>query len=95
MLVPHPEALYLGVSFNIEIGVFGVNEFNLFVFVKGADASVRLELVGWNDKAREYLREFFDGDIERVRGTQFGDNIAKIAYITERSVMEPDAFRGV
>jgi len=95
MLVPHPEALYLGVSFNIEIGVFGVNEFNLFVFVKGADASVRLELVGWNDKAREYLREFFDGDIERVRGTRFGDNIAKIAYITERSVMEPDAFRGV
>jgi len=72
-----------------------VNEFNLFVFFKGADASVRLDLVGWGGKAREYLRSNFAGDLERVRGTRFGDNIAKIAYITERSVMEPDIFRGV
>lgn len=41
------------------------------------------------------MRDFFAGDIERVRGTRFGDNIAKIAYMAERAVMEPNTFRGV
>ena len=72
-----------------------MTQFNLFVFVKGADVSVRQELISWNSKAGEYLHDFFDGDLERIRGTQFGDSLAKIVYITERSVMEPALFRGV
>lgn len=69
-----------------------MNEFNL---VKGANAEVLRELQGWTDKIKDYLRDFFDGNLERVRGTRFGDNIAKVTYITERVTMEPDIFRGV
>lgn len=68
---------------------------NQFDVVRGVDASVRNQIIAWNDKIRDYLRYFFDGDIERVRGTQFGDNIAKITYIAERIIMEPGTFRGV
>lgn len=68
---------------------------NKFDFVKGADTSVRSQIIGWNDKVREYLRDFFDGDIERVRGTEFSDSISKIAYLIEKAVTEPDTFRGV
>jgi hypothetical protein len=69
-----------------------MNEFN---FVKGADAFAFRDLAGWNDKLTEYLRSFFNGEIERVRGTQFGDSIAKISALIETAVTEPSSFRGV
>lgn len=69
-----------------------MNEFSLF---KGADAEVLREIQGWTDKIEDYLRDLFDGNLERVRGTRFGDNIAKVTYIPERITMEPDIFRGV
>lgn len=68
---------------------------NQFDAVRGADTSVRSQIIGWNDKVREYLREFFASDIERVQGTEFGDAISKIAYLTEKVLTEPDTFRGV
>lgn len=68
---------------------------NEFYLVQGASAEVIQDIDGWNNRVRDYLRDFFDGDIERVRGTRFGDNIAKITYMTERVVMEPNTFRGV
>lgn len=68
---------------------------NLFSFVKSADAGVLQDIGRWNDATANYLRDFFAGDIERVRGTRFGDNIAKIAYMAETAVMEPNTFRGV
>jgi hypothetical protein len=68
---------------------------NEFYLVQGASAEVLQDIDGWNNRVRDYLRDFFDGDIERVRGTRFGDNIAKITYMTERAVMEPNTFRGV
>lgn len=69
-----------------------MNEFSL---VKGADAEVLRQIQGWSDKIREYMRDLFDTDFARVRGTRFGDNIAKITYIAERVVMKPNSFRGV
>lgn len=72
-----------------------VLKMNEFYLVKGADAEVIQDIDGWNDKIRDYLRDFFDGEVERVRGTRFGDNIAKIIYMIERAVMEPNTFRGV
>jgi len=69
-----------------------VNEFD---FVKGADTSVRSQIIGWNDKVREYLRKFFDGDSERVRGIDFGDSISKIVYLIEKVVTESDTFIAV
>lgn len=66
-----------------------------FNFVKGADAEVLREIDTWLNKIENYLHDFFSGERERVKGTQFGDNIAKVTYIAERSVMEPNAFRGV
>lgn len=68
---------------------------NKFSLVKGANAEVLREFQGWTYKIEDYLRDFFDANIERVRSTRFGDNIAKITYITERVTMEPDIFRGV
>ncbi len=68
-----------------------MNEFN---FVKGADASVRSQLIGWNDKLIEYLCDLFDSDIERVQGTSFGDSVAKISDLIEKAVTEPSSFRG-
>lgn len=68
---------------------------NEFYLVKGVDAEILQDIDGWNNKVRDYLRDFFAGEIERVRGTQFGDNIAKIIYMTERAVMEPNIWRGV
>ena len=56
---------------------------NEFYLVQGASAEVLQDIDGWNNRVRDYLRDFFDGDIERVRGTRFGDNIAKITYMTE------------
>lgn len=66
-----------------------------FKFVKGADAEVLREIDGWLNKIENYLRDFFSGERERVRGTQFGDNIAKVTYIASSAVMEPNIFRGV
>lgn len=63
--------------------------------MKNADVEVRRDLVNWNSKATEYLREFFNGDFERVIGTRFGDNIIKLAVLIEKALIEPDTFRGV
>lgn len=68
---------------------------NVFTPVKVASASVREEVAEWNNKAREYLRDFFDGDIQHFQGTEFGDNIAKMAILLEKVLTEPENFRGV
>lgn len=87
------EALYLGCSYIYCVWYHQkMIEFN---FVKVADAEVLREIDNWLNKIENYLHDFFNGERERVRGTQFGDNIAKVTYIAERSVMEPNAFRGV
>lgn len=68
---------------------------NEFDFVKGADAEVRQNIANWEDKADDYLEEFFNNEMERVYGTQFGDNLALIAEIAENSITAPETFRGV
>ncbi len=69
-----------------------VNEFD---FVKGADAEVRQDIANWEDKADDYIEEFFNNQMERVYGTQFGDNLALIAEIAENATTAPETFRGV
>lgn len=69
----------------------GVNEFDV---VKSADAQVQQDITQWEDKADEYVSEFFD-DIESIYGTRFGDNLALIADIAENATAEPETFRGV
>lgn len=69
-----------------------MNEFSLVV---EADAEVQREIDGWLDKIRQYLRDFFESDIERTLGTEFGDCISKVIYLADRAVAEPDTFRGV
>lgn len=68
---------------------------NVFTPVKFGTASVREEIAGWNNKVREYLRDFFGGDIQCVQGTEVSDNIAKIAVLLEKVLTEPENFRGV
>ena len=69
-----------------------MNEFRL---VKGADIEVLGEIQGWTNKIEAYVRDLFGGQLERVRGTQFADNIAKVTFIAERVTIEPNSFRGV
>lgn len=69
-----------------------MNEFN---FVKSADAEARRDLVHWENKANSYVEEIFENDIERVYGTQFGDNLAIIADLAENATVAPETFRGV
>ncbi|MUG97933.1 hypothetical protein F7734_38760 [Scytonema sp. UIC 10036] len=69
-----------------------MNEFDV---VRGADAQVQQDIAYWEDKADDYVNEFFDNQIERVYGTQFGDNLAIIANIAENAVIDPETFRGV
>lgn len=68
---------------------------NKFTFVNEANAEVIRELDGWIGKIGEYLRDFFDGEIEQARGTQFGDCISKVYYLFEIATVEPNKFRGV
>ncbi|HEY9876236.1 MAG TPA: hypothetical protein V6D12_22600 [Candidatus Obscuribacterales bacterium] len=68
---------------------------NQFLAVTGASVSVRKQLQTWNAKIIDYLREYFNSDFQQVRGTLFGDAIAKIAYLTETAIAQPDSFRGV
>ncbi len=49
----------------------------------------------WNTKASEYLLSLYDEDIERVRGTVFGDCISKIGYLIEMALTDSENFRGV
>lgn len=68
---------------------------NKFTLVDKADAEVIRELNGWIEKIAIYLQDFFDGEIERVKGTQLGDCISKVNYLFEIALTEPSKFRGV
>ena len=68
---------------------------NRFTLVDRADAEVIGEIDGWLDKIREYLRDFFGGEIEQARGTQFGDCVSKVYYLFEIASAQPNKFRGV
>lgn len=69
-----------------------MSEFN---FVKGADAEVLQDIDAWENKALDYVEEFFDNAVETVMGTRFGDNLALIAEIVENTTAAPETFRGV
>lgn len=68
---------------------------NEFTRVSKADGEVIEEIDGWIDKIREYLRDFFGGDTEQARGTQFGDCVSKVYYLFEIATAQPNKFRGV
>jgi len=68
---------------------------NKFTLVDEANAEVIKELDGWLNKIEIYLRDFFDGEIEQARGTQFGDCISKVNYLFEIALAQPRKFRGV
>ncbi|MBE9018605.1 hypothetical protein C7Y66_14550 [Chroococcidiopsis sp. CCALA 051] len=68
---------------------------NKFTLVNRADATVQRDIDGWSDKIKSYVRELFENDIERPLGTEFGDCIVKVIYISDRAVAEPEIFRGV
>ena len=68
---------------------------NEFTLVNRADVEVIGEIDGWIVKIENYLRDFFGGDIEQVRGTEFGDCISKVNYLFEIALAQPSKFRGV
>lgn len=69
-----------------------MNEFNV---VKSANAQVQQDIANWENKADDYVNEFFNNDVEGVYGTQFGDNLAIISDLAENATTEPETFRGV
>lgn len=68
---------------------------NIFTYINGANPTIRRQIDEWNTKASEYLLSLYDGDIERVRGTKFGDCISKIGYLIEMALTDSENFRGV
>lgn len=69
-----------------------MNDFDL---IDAANTRVQQDIAQWEDKADEYVSEFFDDDMERIYGTQFGDNLAIISDLAENATTEPETFRGV
>lgn len=69
-----------------------MNEFEL---VESADARVQQDIADWENKINDYVSEFFNNELERIYGTQFGDNLAIVADIAENATAEPESFRGV
>jgi hypothetical protein len=69
-----------------------LNEFEL---VESADARVQQDIADWENKINDYVSEFFNNELERIYGTQFGDNLAIVADIAENATAEPESFRGV
>lgn len=66
-----------------------------FALIKVNSVFVRQQLRLWYDFIQQHLRTEFDNNLELVKGTRFGDNIAKVAYITEMVLTSDKAFRGV
>lgn len=69
-----------------------MNEFNV---IKIANAQVQQDIANWENKADDYVNEFFNNDVEGVYDTRFGDNLAIISDLAENATTEPEAFRGV
>jgi hypothetical protein len=68
---------------------------NIFTYITSANSSIRTELFVWDTKIQEYLEFYYNNQMERIRGTEFGDCISKVRYLIERVVTEPEYFRGV
>lgn len=68
---------------------------NTFTFVKQADSSTRVQILEWNIKIQQYLENYYNNQIERATGTEFGDCMSKVAYLAEGVIVEPESFRGV
>lgn len=68
---------------------------NIFTYIQGADFRIRGQIDEWNTKAQEYLLSLYGGDIERVRGTEFGDCISKIEALIDMALTDSENFRGV
>lgn len=73
--------------------------FNRFTYIIGADRETVNEIIGWVTKSIEYINQFFGGNIDRAKGTKFGDCIAKVEYltdlITDNQNNYTSSFRGV
>jgi hypothetical protein len=68
---------------------------NQFTYVKEGSSLILEAIVEWDVKSKEYLRLFFNNEIDRTLRTQFGDCISKVGYLIERFFEEPENFRGV
>ncbi|GJD18025.1 hypothetical protein RIVM261_029810 [Rivularia sp. IAM M-261] len=68
---------------------------NVFTYIKGADPTIRRQIDEWDAKAKEYLVSLYEGDIERAKGTKFGDCISKIESLLDMIITDSENFRGV
>jgi hypothetical protein len=73
-------------------GDLGVSE---LIFLKNASADILSALDLWSDRAEAYLSEVFNNEREQIYQTEFGDNLAIIADITENVRTDPNSFRGL
>lgn len=66
-----------------------------FNIVKSKNAQVQPDVANWGNKADDYVNEFSNNEIERIYGTQFGENLAIISALAENATAEPGTFRDV
>ena len=51
---------------------------NTFSYIIGASANFRIQLINWNNKCREYISTYYDDEIDKIFGTEFGACVAKV-----------------
>ncbi|MEM7589955.1 MAG: GNAT family N-acetyltransferase [Cyanobacteria bacterium P01_A01_bin.83] len=68
---------------------------NEFRYIIGTNTSVRLGLVFWAEKIREYTDIYYQGDKENARGTDFYRCISKLEQISDNILEKEDFVRSV
>jgi hypothetical protein len=61
---------------------------NKLIFLNNDSTDILSALDRWSDQAEAYLSEVFNNERERIYQTEFGDNLAIIADITENAIIE-------
>ena len=68
---------------------------NSFNYVNYADSITITNLIFWQEKIDEYIREFYGGNPENTLRTKFGYCMNKSLYLLEAAGDTPNMFRGV
>jgi hypothetical protein len=68
---------------------------NQFSYVIGATMQVREGLIFWDEKAKEYINTYYQGDEQNARGTRFYRGIAKTRVIIDSLFEKEESLRSV
>ncbi|RUT11228.1 hypothetical protein DSM107010_34970 [Chroococcidiopsis cubana SAG 39.79] len=59
------------------------------------EQAVQQDISNWKQKADDYIKEFFDNQTERTKGTKFGEFLDILEEMTKQIAAHPECFRGL